>query len=97
VYSCARFSRSSSSVTDALIALPLYTNNSTAMRCILVYMGVAVQIASEKIKLEIRGQQKLHGISNPLTLHTNCFSPCTSGVSNRPYSPYSPYSAHSPR
>ena len=37
VYSCALFSRSSSSVTDALIALPRYINNSTAMRCILVF------------------------------------------------------------
>src|SRR5271165_2806562 len=46
VYSCALFSRSSSSVTDALIGLPLYTNNSTAMHCILVSHEPAAQIAS---------------------------------------------------
>ncbi len=39
VYSCALFSRSSSSVTDALIALPLYTNHSTAMHRVVVVMG----------------------------------------------------------
>jgi hypothetical protein len=43
VYSCALFSRSSSSVTDALVALPLYTNTSTAMRFILVFQGLAIQ------------------------------------------------------
>src|SRR5271170_7125336 len=37
VYSCAFFSRSSSSVTDALIPLCLYTNNSTAMHRMLVF------------------------------------------------------------
>ncbi len=46
VYSCALFSRSSSSVTDALIASPLYTNNSTAMRCILVFQGLAIHFPS---------------------------------------------------
>src|ERR1700691_919637 len=46
VYSCAFFSRSSSSGTDALIALPLYANNSTAMHCILVFKGLAVRLAS---------------------------------------------------
>src|SRR3984957_2039232 len=40
VYSCALFRRSSSSVTDALIALLLYTNNSTAMHRTMVFEAI---------------------------------------------------------